>query len=97
MIPGQPVHKDQKATRGRPERRAFKGFRDLKGDTGLTGPKGNTGDAIDAVQTVKYNTATSSWPARPNTTRVVFWLALSDTVPDPSGAVAYDLVFKGAN
>ena len=46
---------------------------------------------------LKYNTATSSWPARPNTTRVVFWLALSESVPDPTGLQIGDLVFKGAN
>ena len=52
--------------------------------------------SANAPYVVKYNTGTSAWPARPNTTRVVFWLALSDTAPRPTDALDYDVVFRGA-
>lgn len=45
---------------------------------------------------IRYQTGTSSWPARPSTSRVVLWLALSESVPDPSGLQPYDLVLKGS-
>lgn len=51
--------------------------------------------AATASVVVKYDAASSSWPARPSTTRTVFWLAFSESAPDPAGLQAFDLVIKG--
>ena len=52
-------------------------------------------DALAFATVVRYDATTNAWPARPSTTRTVFFLALDEAVADPTDNQDYDVVFKG--
>ena len=56
----------------------------------------NFANVTQILYSVKYDSVTNTWPPRPDTNAVVFWLALSETAPNPTGAKTYDVVKKGS-